>query len=219
MRVPRTHHTIVARLVADAHPVRRLWPPALRLAAWTAVAAAVLALATRVGLREDVAAGIDSPRYVLEVALLACAAAAAAAGALLAAIPGRDPRPAGAVALLLAGLGALTFVGEPAAPGATWLAGLRCAGSIAMFGLVPWLALVAAVARGVPLNARGAGAYVGAAAFLIGAAAVRLACPVDDGHHLLVWHVVPVVAWTAISALATTSWFARRAVAPAPVRS
>jgi hypothetical protein len=107
---------------------------------------------------------------------------------------------------------------EPAAPGATLFAGVRCAACIALFGIVPWLALVAAVARGVPLDARGAGVYVGAAAFLIGAAAVRLACPVDDGHHLLVWHVVPVVAWTAISALATAAWFARRAIAPAPVR-
>jgi hypothetical protein len=84
-----------------------------------------------------------------------------------------------------------------------------------MFGLVPWLALVAAVARGAPLDARGAGAYVGGAAFLIGTAAVRLACPVDDGHHLLVWHVVPVIAWTAISALATATWFTRRTLAPA----
>jgi len=218
MKLPSAHDTIVARLVADAHPVRRLWPPVIRLAAWGAVAAGVLLLATRLGLREEGAAGIDSPRYLLEVVLLACAAAAAAAGALLAAIPGRDPRPAGGVAVLLAGLGAAAFVGEPAAPGATSLAGLRCAASIAMFGLVPWLALVAAVARGVPLDARGAGAYVGAAAFLVGAAAVRLACPVDDGHHLVVWHVVPVVAWTAISSLAIAPWFIRRAVAPVATR-
>jgi hypothetical protein len=189
-----------------------------RLAAWTAVAAAVLVLAARVGLRENVAAALARPWYVVQIAVLAGAAGAAAAAALLAAIPGRDPRPAGAVAVLLAAFGAATFLTEPAAPGATLLAGLRCAASIAMFGLVPWLALLVAVARGAPLDVRSAGAYVGAAAFLIGAAAVRLACPVDDGHHLLVWHVVPVVAWTAISALATATWFTRWTVAPAETR-
>ncbi|HLY36634.1 MAG TPA: NrsF family protein [Candidatus Binatia bacterium] len=219
MRLPSAHDSIVARLVADVRPVRRLWPPVVRLAVWVVIAATVLVLAARVSLRGDVAGALGSPRYVLELGLLAGAAAAAAAAALLAAIPGRDPRPVAAAAALLAALSATTFLVEPAAPGATWFAGFRCAACIPMFGLVPWLALIAAVARGAPLDARGAGAYVGAAAFLIGAAAVRLACPVDDGHHLLVWHVLPVVAWTGISVLATATWLARRAVAPGPARS
>ena len=218
MTLPPAHETVVARLVADVRPVRRLWPPAVRLVAWNAVAATVLVFAARVGLRDDVAAALARPGYVLEVVLLAGAAAAAAAAALLAAIPGRDPRPAHAVAALLAGLGAATFLLEPPAPGATWLAGLRCAACIAMFGLVPWLALVAAVARGAALDGRAAGAYVGAAGFLTGAAAVRLACPVDDGHHLLVWHGLPVVGWTAISALVTAAWLARRTVVPIAAR-
>jgi len=206
MTTPPTHERLVARLVTDLRPVRRLWPPVGRLAAWAAVAATVLVFAARVGLRENVAAALAHPWYVLQVALLAGAAGAAAVAALLAAIPGRDPRPARAVAVLLAGVVAATFVVEPPAPGATLLAGLRCAACIPMFGLVPWLALLVAVARGAPLDARSAGAYVGAAAFLTGAAAVRLACPVDDGHHLLVWHVLPVLAWTTLSALATAGW-------------
>src|SRR5207253_9231615 len=52
MTLPPAHETVVARLVADVRPVRRLWPPAVRLVAWAAAAATVLVFAARVGLRD-----------------------------------------------------------------------------------------------------------------------------------------------------------------------
>lgn len=208
--VPPVHDALVARLTADAHPVRRLWPPSVRLATWCGAVATVLAIAAIAGLRQDLATAFGRPVYVLEIVLLVAAAASAATAALLVAIPGRDASPAPFTATLLACLGAAAFALEPVAPGGTALAGVRCAACIAMFGLLPWVALLFAVGRGAPLGGRAAGTYAGAAAVLIGAAAVRLACPIDGHLHLLAWHVTPAIAWIALFSLAGASWLVRR---------
>jgi len=208
--LPPLHDALVARLTADARPVRRLWPPSLRVAAWCGAAATVLAVAASAGLRQDLAIALGRPVYVLEIALLVAAAASAATAALLVAIPGRDAGQAPLAAAVLACLGAAAFVLEPVAPGGTVLAGVRCAACIAMFGLLPWVALLFAVERAAPLGGRAAGTYTGAAAVLVGAAAVRLACPIDGHLHLLAWHVTPAVVWTVLFSLAGATWLVRR---------
>jgi hypothetical protein len=207
--VPPIHDSLVARLVADALPVRRLWPPALRLAGWLILAVAAVATAMGIGLREDLAAPLRRPLYVLEVAALLGAAGAAAAAALLAAVPGRGVRRGVRVALVLGAIAAAALLAEPTPAVGPSLAGLRCAFCIAMFGLLPWIALFTAVGRGAPLDGRAAGAYVGGAAFLVGAAAVRIACPVDDPLHVLGWHMLPILPWSALSAVAGAAWLTR----------
>jgi len=62
------------------------------------------------------------------------------------------------------------------------------------------------VRRGAPLDAVLAGGSTGAAALLIAAAAVRIACPIDDELHLFAWHTVPVVVGIVLSALAGAKW-------------
>src|SRR5207249_4510477 len=104
---------------------------------------------------------------------------------------------------------------EPVPSAMPAVPGLRCALCVALFGLLPWTALFVAVRRGAPLDALVAGAYVGGAAFLVGALAVRIACPVDAPVHVLGWHVLPVVGWSALSAVAGAAllpaWRSRRA--------
>jgi hypothetical protein len=214
------HSAIVARLSAELVPVRPLRSPWTRLAGWLVVALGTVALAATVGLRNDLAMEIARPRYVVEIAILLAGAGLAATLALLVSVParigGRRARQLGIGLLVLALAAAL--LGEPASATAahsTLWTSLRCVACVGLFGLVPWLALYAAVLRAAPLDGRTTALCVGAAAFLVGAAAVRVACPFDDVPHLVVWHGMPVALWTIGSTLLAAPRLGRWLVTPA----
>ena len=213
------HSAIVARLSAELVPVRPLRSPWTRLAGWLVVALGTVALAAAVGLRDDLTMEIARPRYVVEIAILLAGAGLAATLALLVSVParigGRRARQLGIGLLVLALAAAL--LGEPSATAAhsTLWTSLRCVACVGLFGLVPWLALYAAVLRAAPLDGRTTALCVGAAAFLVGAAAVRVACPFDDVPHLAVWHGMPVALWTIGSTLLAAPRLGRWLVTPA----
>ena len=217
MKVPGTpqiHDTLVRRLTADLRPVPRLWPPSARLASWLVLALGVLALAAATGLRQDLRAQLHRPLYLFQIAALFAAAGLAAATGLRAAVPGYGgERRRARLALALAVFGAALLLGEPEtsplAPAVFIATGVRCALCVAMFGLLPWVVLFLAIGRAAPLDGRVVGGYAGAAAFLVGAAGVRLACPIDEPVHLLASHVAPVLLWTSLSALAGADWLVR----------
>ena len=229
MNVPGTppiHEALVGRLTADLRPVPRLWRPTARLVVWLGLALVVLALAAALGLREDLGPQLHRPLYLLEIAALLVAGALAATAGLRAAVPGYGGERRRALFALTVGLlGTALLVGEPGpnvlAPAAFMTIGARCAACVAMFGLLPWTALFIAIRRAAPLDGRVVGCYAGAAAFLVGAAAVRLACPIDEPVHLITTHVVPVALWTAVSALAGAGWLVRwrEAGPPTPFRA
>src|SRR2546428_12857881 len=87
MQTPPTHERLVARLVADARPVRPLWSPHTRLALWLALQTLTLGVAVELGLRQDLGDHLRQPFFLLQVGALVVAGAMAAAGA---------PRRAGA---------------------------------------------------------------------------------------------------------------------------
>jgi len=202
---------LVERLKTDLRlrPVRRLWPPSVRLALWLVLAAAVIAGATQLGLRHNLGAQFRQPLYVLELVALLSGAASAAAAAVLAAVPGRRGRAVGWLALVLALL-AVAILGYEMPSGTSSRAasfgdGLPCIFYVAAYGL-PCAALFTATARAAPLDGAAVGAYAGGAASLVGAAAVRVACSVDDPAHVLVWHMPAIVLWTVLSAVAGALW-------------
>jgi hypothetical protein len=211
----RTHQAIVGRLTEELTPVRPLWSPWARLACWLALALATVGLAAAVGLRDDLAIEIDRPRYVVDLAILLAGAGLAATLALLAAVPGRingrRARDLG-IGLLVMALAA-AFLGDPPAAVAsrsTLLTSLRCIACVGAFGIVPWVVLYRAVGRGAPVDETATALCVGAAAFLVGAAAVRVACPYDDVSHLMLAHELPVVLWAIVSTMLAGAWLARR---------
>src|SRR2546426_531847 len=102
MQTPPTHERLVARLIADAQPVRPLWSPRTRLALWLALQTLSLGVAVEFGLRRDLGDHLRQPLFLLEVGALVVAGAMAAAVALRGAVPGTGSgRPAVAVSLLL----------------------------------------------------------------------------------------------------------------------
>ena len=198
------HRAAVERLASELAPVRRLWSPWSRLAAWIVLAVGTVGLAAMVGLRHDLGAQLERSHYVATLAILLAGAGLGATVGLLAAVPGRigrrEARGVAAGLLVMAITLALLGDGAPLPSPRTFVAtGLQCFACIALFGVVPWLALYRAAGRAAPIDAATTGLCIGAAAFLVGAAAVRVACPIDDAVHLAVWHGLPVAVWAAAS--------------------
>ena len=88
MPTPPIHDRLVARLVADAAPVRPLWSPYTRLALWLVLEALMLGVAVQVGLRRDLGDHLRQPLFLLELGMLSATGAMAAALALRGAVPG-----------------------------------------------------------------------------------------------------------------------------------
>jgi|SRR5262245_91936 len=205
MRDPRWEQELVDRLVDDAAPVRRLWRPETRLLVWLAIVLPVVALpATRV-LRDDVTQRLQAPAFLLEEAAMLVAAALLALAALRGAIPGRRAGTAVSVAagatLTLAGL--LVF-SKPMfvswTPDVFLMIGWPCIWRAFAWTIVPWAVLIVAVRRGAPFGSRWTGALVGAAAWGLTFVAIRLCCQTEELLHLGVFHVLPLVAGTLLSA-------------------
>jgi hypothetical protein len=208
------HRAAVEQLTDGLAPVRRLWSPWVRLALWIALALGTVAFAAAVGLRHDLRPQLDRPPYLLTLAVLLAGAGLAATLALLGAVPGRirSRRARGiATGLLLLAITA-ALLGESGATPSTRVfvtTGLRCLVCVGAFGLLPWMTLFWAVARAAPLDGPTSGLCIGAAAFLVGAAAVRVACPLDDPLHLALWHGMPVALWATGSMVAGGACLAR----------
>ncbi|MGO9452267.1 MAG: NrsF family protein [Candidatus Binataceae bacterium] len=209
------HHALVENLVAELRPVRRLWPISARLGLWTALEICVLIFLIRHGDRTDLAQQLRNPWYIFGVAGFAATGVIGAALALRAAVPGREPRATEiGLLMVLAVASALLLLRQPVdanVPLGNFVdTGLPCALGIAIFAALPWLALLWAVRRGAPLTAGLDGALIGAAAFLFSFALMRVNCPIDDGLHLFVWHFLPALAGTALSACAGIAFLRRR---------
>lgn len=61
----------------------------------------------------------------------------------------------------------------------------------------------------VPSAPAGAGALAGAAAFLLAAAAMRVAYRIDDPLHLVTWHALPITLGAGLSARVGVVWLGR----------
>ena len=159
-----------------------------------------------------VAAKLAQPIYAFEVLLFAAAAVVFAAMALRSAIPGRILGAQGAIlagTFVTAGM-LLLVIGQPMSstePLAEFLSiGLRCACMTAALALLPWLTLWWLVKRGAPMSGQLSGWLIGAGALSFSFAAMRLACPIDERLHLLIWHLLPALLLTALSAIAGAMW-------------
>ncbi|HYY05649.1 MAG TPA: NrsF family protein, partial [Candidatus Limnocylindria bacterium] len=182
--------------------------------AWSMLPLAMLASFVAWHARPDYGAQLRRPLFVLDLASLVLAAAVSAWLALRAAVPGSGPaRRDVRLALGLGGVGVLLLAWGPAgaevALGQFVRAGWRCFLMTALLATPPLAVLLWALRRGAPLAPASAGALAGAGALLASAAAMRIACPVDDPLHLIAWHMVPILLGVALSAFAGAAWLGR----------
>jgi hypothetical protein len=197
--------SLVDRLVADARPVRRLWQPEVRWAAWLAVSALIIGLPALGVLRVDLPLRAKAPAFLLEQGLMLLGAILLAHEAMHAAVPGRHVgrglEIAGWVAL---GLGVALMLAEPVHTGwtsETFLElGRHCVWRALIWGAIPWAVFLLALRRGAPFARRHAGALAGAATFGLSCAAIRVCCQTDEVLHLGAFHILPLVGGILVSA-------------------
>ncbi len=195
---------LIAQLVRDTRPVRRLGNPWMRASAWLMVGLAAAALSVGVmGARPDLGAKIHDARYVTEQLAALMTAATAALVAFMFVVPGRARAwlllPCAPLALWLASIG-FACVADIRRGGNGFESDWSCFPAIALVGTIPAIAMVLMLRRGAPLlpyHAVGLGALAAAA---IGDFGLRLFHVIDAGLMVLVWQMGSV----AILALVLT---------------
>lgn len=191
----RRTEELVAGLVADLRPVRRLAAPGWRVAGWLAAATAAIGAAVAwEGLRPDIGARLALPYEVVQWLASVATGALAAVAAFLVALPDRSPRwallPLPAFALWLSTLGWGCFADlarmgpEALALGTSW----SCLRFIAGLGLpllvsMLWVLRHAAPIRPVPVALLG-----GLAAATLCSAGLSLFHHLDAALMILLWH-------------------------------
>ncbi|MBI5162768.1 MAG: DUF1109 family protein [Magnetospirillum sp.] len=193
---------LIARLARNARPVRRLAPPCCRAETWLLVALpAVLMLAAVLGLRQDLAAKLAEPRFILqEVAALATAVSSMVA-ACCATVPGEPKRRLWAPALPAAVWVASLAEQAVAEWGADLAADPVCIPAIAFLGTLPAVIMLAIVRQGVSWRPRVTVALGTLAAAALADAGLRLAHAEDGAATVLVWQIGVVALYAGMGAL------------------
>lgn len=199
---------LIARIVADARPVRRLAAPWTRAALWLLlslpfVAAVVLWHGSLPGLARLAA----DPRFLVEMAATALTAALAAAAAFAAVVPGAKrgwllaPLVPLAVWLGAVGQGCVADWRELGPAGLALRIDWGCFVPMVAVGLVPAAAMVAMLRHGAPVAPRLALALSGVAVAALANLGLQLFHVADVSLMVLVWHLGAVALLSAVAAL------------------
>lgn len=197
-------NALIAALVADLKPVRRLLPPAWRLLGWLLVsvpaAAAVVAMARA---RPDLATKLAEPAYLAEQTAAVVTALVAGWAALVACVPGA-PRwklwtPVVPLVLWMLSLGHQCWDEwvRFGAGGMEFRSDWMCLPSIAVTGAIPALAIVIAVRRGARLSAVPV-LWGSLAAAALASIALRLFHAEDAALMVIVWQFGSVALFTTL---------------------
>ena len=204
---------LIADLAGRVTPVRPLPTPGVRAIGWLALAGACgVASVAIVGARPDVMLRLAQPDYLWTAALALVASIFAGLFALVLAVPGAERSPLLRLSTLAvlavwmvtmvwavveAGLG-LPFSTDPHWP--------VCFARGVAFSVVPVLALVVMIRRGMALSPGWTAAIAAIAAASMSALAVQIVCPLDDAGHAFLGHFIPVTAMAALGIAARASF-------------
>ncbi len=207
---------MIAALVDDFRPVRRVWPASVVTLAWLAlsvayVAAAMLALGpVRHGALDQM---ITYPRFGLEM-LAGCAAVVLfAVAAIGQSVPGFPARRLLQTGWLLASAWLLSFlvgIEFPALEPSMLGKRLHCHWESFIYSVPPALFAIVLQQRRYPMQPVAAGVNAGIAAGLLPAVAMQVTCMYDP-LHILSQHAAPIVAVAVGAGLVTALVTAVRA--------
>ncbi len=186
---------LIEALVADATPVRRLRPPAVRAAWWLLLAVLVLALAAlHHGLRPDLALKLRQPVFVSGVAAAALTGVLAAIAAFIVSVPGRSqrwlllPMPTLVVWFATIGYGCLTDWVRLGPGGISLGETASCFATLMLVGLPLSFALLIMLRHVARLYARPVAMCGSLAVAALTAAALSLLHPLDATVMILLWN-------------------------------
>jgi hypothetical protein len=205
------HRALVQRLASQVKPSHRLWPVPMRLGLWLALEIGILAWVMRGGW-SNFLQRLEQPAYMVEAFFFGCTAVILGVLALRSAIPGRDRRAREAALAAGLALAATILISAVTPMNISYplnefiRVGLQCALRIALYGALPLTALSWMVRRGAPFQGGLSGLLVGGSAFSFAFAILRLECPINEPLHVIVWHLLPALALTGVSALAGARW-------------
>jgi hypothetical protein len=199
---------VIDSLVADAKPVRRLQPPAVRALCWLLFAALMLALVAVVhGVRPDLMLKLRQPVFATSVMAALTTGVLAAMASFIASVPGRSrrwlllPAPALAVWISTIGYGCLTSWVSIGPDGISLGETARCFATLAVTGIplsLAMLIMLRYVARLSPAPVAMTGSLAVAA---MTAVALSLFHPLDATVMILFWNFGVTALLLAFSGL------------------
>ncbi len=189
---------LIQDLVRDARPVRRLAPVGVRWLLWVIVVALSVSLIPDIllGVRPDLAQVFHRGCSSLQVCLLTLAAIVSGWAVIALGVPGRAQNPLSRwmpVAALFAWILVIVVSGLASGMGRCGFSP-GCFGSIALVGALPAAFLYFVCRRSAPLRPVWTGVLLMGAAAAAGALGTQFSCSNESPLHLLVWHVLPVIA-------------------------
>jgi len=195
---------LIDRSLGDFRPAAKLWPVGARLALWIFLESSVLALCASVKGSPAVEALVHNPRALLTIAAFALVSVGAAFLALRSAIPGREPARAEIFMLIVGFCAAFAVMSVRPFTAPSELQGANSQWALQTLGLsmLPWVALLLAVQRGVPLQPFDAGGLVGIASLSFGIAAECLISHANGFTAPFAWQLTFAILFVTVSALA-----------------
>ena len=186
---------VIESLVADARPVRRLRPPALRALCWLMLAALMLALvAVGHGVRPDLMLKLRQPVFTAGVVAALMTGVLAAMAAFIASVPGRSrwwlllPAPALAAWISTIGYGCLTDWVSVGPEGISLGETARCFATLALTSIPLSLAMLIMLRYMAHLSPAPVAMMGSLAVAAMTAVALSLFHPLEASVLILVWN-------------------------------
>ena len=199
-------NNLIEQLANNGAPIRRLAVPWARTMLWFAVAVPyVTVIVAMMALRNDLAAKLVDPRFLIEQTAALLTAVTAAAAAFTSVIPGYDRRlmllPTIPLGVWLSSLGQgciQTWLQSGTA--LTITSDFACIPAIALVGTIPAIAMALMLKKGAPMRPHLSAALGGLAAAGLGNFGLRLFHQQDASMMVLIWQMGTVFMLTAIAA-------------------
>ncbi len=197
---------LIASLAANATPVRRLRPPAMRAACWLLLAAVVLTLlAINQGIRPDLAQRLREPTFATGLAAPLLTGVLAAAAAFLVSLPDRSrlwlllPMPA--LVLWLSNIGYQCLVQwiDIGPDGVSLGEAARCFATLVLTSLPLSLAMLVMLRYAAPLRPTAVTLTGSLAVAAITATALSLFHTVDATLMILMWDLGTAALFVALA--------------------
>jgi len=197
---------LIASLAANATPVRRLRPPAMRAASWLLLAAVVLTLlAINQGIRPDLAQRLREPTFATGLAAPLLTGVLAAAAAFLVSLPDRSRLwlllPVPALVLWLSNIGYQCLVQwiDIGPDGVSLGEAARCFATLVLTSLPLSLAMLVMLRYAAPLRPTAVTLTGSLAVAAITATALSLFHTVDATLMILMWDLGTAALFVALA--------------------